>query len=312
MIQVQNSNPTAAHEPRPDGDAGAPFFGREEHFATTGSTNDVVAGWLASGAPEVLLATADEQTKGRGREGRTWQAPPGSGLLLSLGFRPTWLAPDRVWQLAAVTALAMADAAEEVAGLADGAVRLKWPNDLVVEFTRDRPAGDDEEAPDARAAEVRGSGSAAQPRELRLRKLAGVLGETSGLGTDDPRAIVGIGINVDWRRQDFPPDLADGMTSLRDASGGRPVDRVHLLDAFLGRIEVRIEGLRQGHFALSDWQERQITTGRDVDLVGHGDERRTLRAVGVDSRSGGLIVEDGAGDRIVHAGEIVHVRLAGM
>jgi BirA family biotin operon repressor/biotin-[acetyl-CoA-carboxylase] ligase len=265
------------------------FFARQEHFATTTSTNDVVAGWLAEGTPEVVLATADEQTAGRGRDGRTWQAKPGDALLLRMGFRPTWLDPDRVWRLAAIIALAMADAAEEVAGLADGAIRLKWPNDLIVEFEQ------------------------ADSDRRRLAKLAGVLGETSGLGTDDPRAIVGIGINADWRREDFPADLAATMTSLRDASGGRPIDRVQLLDGFLGRIEMRVDGLRKGHFALSDWQERQVTTGRDVDLLLPDGGRRRVRAVGVDGNSGGLVIEDedeGGADRIVHSGEVVHVRLS--
>ena len=62
--------------------------------------------------------------------GRPRRAPR---LLLSLGFRPTWLAPGHAWRLAAVVSLAMADAAEDVAGLRDRAVRLKWPNDLVIE-----------------------------------------------------------------------------------------------------------------------------------------------------------------------------------
>jgi BirA family biotin operon repressor/biotin-[acetyl-CoA-carboxylase] ligase len=128
------------------------FLARQERFAVVESTNDVVRGWLAAGAPEVCLAVADEQSAGRGRLDRTWIAPPGAALLLSLGFRPSWLAPEQVWRLAATISLAMADAAEEVAGLPDRAIRLKWPNDLV--------------------AEVDG----------RALKLAGVLGETDGLG----------------------------------------------------------------------------------------------------------------------------------
>ena len=303
---------TAGTRNPPDALADSPFFSRQEHFERTRSTNDVVSGWLAAGEPEVCLATADEQTGGRGREGRTWTAPPGSSLLLSLGFRPRWLAADRTWQIAAVIALAMADAAEEVAGLADGAVRLKWPNDLVVEFTREGPAGEEEDDDSLRAAEVSGDGSADQATATRVRKLAGVLGETTGLGTDDPCVVIGIGINADWRRDAFPPDLAAAMTSLRDASGGRPIDRVQLLDGFLGRLEMRVDGLRKGHFAISDWQDRQITTGRSVDLVHAGGDRTTVRAVGVDSHSGGLVVEDGGRDRVVHSGEILHVRLAGV
>src|SRR3990170_8846456 len=65
------------------------FLSRLERFDVVTSTNDVVAGWLAEGTPEVALAIADRQTAGRGREQRTWIAPPGAALLLSLGFRPS-------------------------------------------------------------------------------------------------------------------------------------------------------------------------------------------------------------------------------
>jgi len=262
-----------------------PFLARQERFASVASTNDVVRGWLAAGTDEVCLAVADEQTAGRGRNGRRWVAPAGSALLLSLGFRPDWLAPDRVWRLVATASLAMADAAEEVAGLADRAVRLKWPNDLVVEG-------------------MDGSG---------VRKLAGLLGETDGLGTDDPRAIVGLGINADWPAVDFPPDLVGSMTSLREASGGRPIDLAALLDAFLGRLEVRVEALRGGRFDVADWTDRQLTTGREVRVAGHDGRTETLRAVGVDVASGALMVDDPAspsGERPILVGEIVHVRLA--
>ena len=273
----------------------AAFLSRQERFDSVTSTNDVVRGWLADGVAEVCLAVADEQTAGRGRDGRRWVAPRGAALLMSLGFRPDWLAPDRVWRLAATTSLAMADAAEEVAGLADRAIRLKWPNDLVIEL----------DAADTGAA---GTGAAVAD----IRKVAGVLGETQGLGTADPQVVVGLGINADWRAADFPPELADSMTSLREASHGRPVDLALLLDAFLGRLEVRIEALRGGRFDVADWVDRQLTTGRTVRLERPG-STETARALAVDSHSGALILDDPdapGGERHVLAGEIVHVRLA--
>jgi BirA family biotin operon repressor/biotin-[acetyl-CoA-carboxylase] ligase len=263
----------------------APFLARQERFAAIGSTNDVVRDWLADGQPEVCLAVADEQTAGRGRAGRTWTAPAGRALLLSLGFRPAWLAADRVWRLAATVSLAMADAAEEVAGLADRAIRLKWPNDLVVE-------------------------DAATPGTVR--KLGGVLGETDGLGTADPTAVVGIGLNAGWPAAEFPSALAATMTSLHEASGGRPIDLALLLDAFLARVEVRVEALRGGRFDVADWTDRQLTTNRIVRLVGADGGSVVVRARRSDPLSGALIVEDPDapdGERAVVSGEIEHLRL---
>lgn len=266
----------------------APFIARQERFALVGSTNDVVRDWLKAGEREVCLAVADEQSAGRGRENRTWSAPAGRALLLSLGFRPTWLAPDRVWRLAGTVALAMADAAEEVAGLKDGTIRLKWPNDLVIEDEGRQ------ESPEA------------------VRKLAGVLGETDGLGTADPRAVVGIGINADWPAAEFPAALATSMTSLREASGGRPIDLALLLDAFTARLEVRIAALRGGRFDVADYVARQLTNGRLVRLEGHDGRSEVVRALRVDPVAGALVVEDPeapGGERQVVSGEIRHLRL---
>jgi BirA family biotin operon repressor/biotin-[acetyl-CoA-carboxylase] ligase len=271
-----------------------PFLARQERFAQVDSTQDVIRAWLAAGTPEVCLAVADEQAAGRGRSGRTWVAPPGRALLLSLGFRPTWLGPEQAWRLAATVSLAMADAAEDAAGLRDRAIRLKWPNDLVIEDDAPGEAGT-------------GFGGGA------VRKLGGVLGETDGLGTAAPQVVVGIGINADWAAGDFPAGLAATMTSLREASGGRPIHLALLLDGFVSRLEARVEALRAGRFDVGDWSVRQLTTGRIVRLEGHGPETEERLALGVDPATGALIVADDAvpgGERAVHAGEVTRIRLA--
>jgi BirA family biotin operon repressor/biotin-[acetyl-CoA-carboxylase] ligase len=253
---------------------------RLEWVGRVGSTNDVVRDWLQAGTPEVCVAVADEQTAGRGRNGRTWTAPAGAALLCSLGFRPSWLAPDRAWQLAAIVALAMAEAGERVAGLNTGTIRLKWPNDLVVED---------------------GSGVA---------KVAGVLGETDGLGTPDPRAVIGIGINAAWERADFPPELAAEMTSLAAASARTDIDRRALLDAFLAVIEPRVRDLQAGRFDAAGWADRQLTNGRPVRLELPDGSVEALLATGVDGASGALLVADGEGrERPVLVGEIRHLRV---
>jgi BirA family biotin operon repressor/biotin-[acetyl-CoA-carboxylase] ligase len=259
-----------------------PFIGRRQQFPLVGSTNDVVRQWLAAGEPEVCLAVADEQSAGRGREGRSWTAPAGRALLLSLGFRPTWLEPSRVWQIAGCVALAMVEAAEQTAGLPDRTVRLKWPNDLVTET------------------------------DGEVRKLAGLLGETDGLGTGHSLAIVGIGLNVDWQRADFPPDLAPTMTSLREAAGDQPVDRGALLDAFLARLDVRLRALRLGSFDAVGWLGRQLTNGRLVRLEDASGASAVVRALRADPMTGALIVEDPANPeqtREVFSGDVHHLRV---
>ena len=271
------------------------FVARQERFPLVGSTNDVVRGWLADGTPEVCLAVADEQSEGRGRDGRRWQAPPGAALLLSLGFRPTWLPADRVWRLPATVSLAMADAAEEVAGLPDGSIRLKWPNDLVIET-------------------IGGVVPVAPEVPDEIRKVAGVLGESEGLGGPDPSVVIGLGLNTAWTADRFPADLASSMTSLTVASRGRPVDHVALLDAFLGRLEARIEALRGGRFDLGDWTARQLTTGRPIVVSQPDGTSVETRALGVDAASGALVIQDATapdGERTVLVGEIHHVRVAG-
>jgi BirA family biotin operon repressor/biotin-[acetyl-CoA-carboxylase] ligase len=262
----------------------APVVRRSERLGLVGSTNDVVRGWLAAGEPEICVARADRQTAGRGRSGRTWTAPAGRGLLVSIGFRPTWLAPEHVWQLAATVSMAMADAARDEAGLPDRAIRLKWPNDLVL-------AADD--------------GS--------VRKLGGVLGETDGLGTPDPRAIVGVGLNADWAEADFPPELAATMTSLRAATGDRPIDTGRLFDGFVARLDGGIGALHGGRFDADGWVDRQVTTDREVELLLPDGSTELLRATGVDPGTGALRIaapNEPASERSIVVGEIVHVRLA--
>ena len=271
----------------------AAWLSRFERFDVVGSTNDVVSGWLRDGTAEVCAAVADVQSKGRGRNGRSWAAPPGAGVLISVGFRPTWLEVGYAWRLGAIASLVMAEAAEIAAALRAGTLSLKWPNDHV--------------------AIDRGSGS--------VRKLAGMLGETEALGTGDARAVIGMGINVDWTRDRFPAELADSMTSLTDLAG-RTVDREVVLYVFLERLEHAIKALRKGTFPAADWSGRQLTNGTIVMLQQPDGTSETVVAEDVDIETGALLVREPgepggpsavAGEqRSVIVGEIHHLRLGGV
>jgi BirA family biotin operon repressor/biotin-[acetyl-CoA-carboxylase] ligase len=94
------------------------------HLRRTDSTNQRARALAAEGAPSGALVTAGEQSAGRGRQGRTWTAPPGQALLMSLVVRP----PPRLLPLMA--AVAVADVA---AALSSEPVSIKWPNDVLLD-----------------------------------------------------------------------------------------------------------------------------------------------------------------------------------
>jgi BirA family biotin operon repressor/biotin-[acetyl-CoA-carboxylase] ligase len=256
------------------------FPNRLEHFRAVDSTQRVVREWLAAGEPEVCVAVAGYQTAGRGRHDREWVSPPGGALLLSIGFRPNNLLAVHGWRLPAIVALAMRDAAEAAAGLADGTIWLKWPNDLV-----------------------------ADGQDGGIRKVAGVLGESVASGDRVESAVVGIGVNTDWKMTDFPWAIAPTMTSLRELANKRPIDNDALLEAFLDRLEPRYEALKAGQFDAGGWSAAQRTTGRRV-VVDTGSDALTGTGAGVDPESGALLVQPENGAQVaVDSGEVVRCRV---
>src|SRR5581483_6175133 len=166
-------------------------------FATIDSTNRYLLDEARAGAPEGLVAVADHQDAGRGRMNRTWTAPPGSSLLVSVLLGPA-IATERLMLVTMAAGVALAEAVEHTCGFPVG---LKWPNDLVV---------DD-------------------------RKLAGLLSEVDlpvG-GERVPAVVVGAGCNVNW--EGFPPEL-EGSATACNLEAGHPVDRDLLLEAYLDRL----------------------------------------------------------------------------
>jgi BirA family biotin operon repressor/biotin-[acetyl-CoA-carboxylase] ligase len=255
------------------------FPARFQKFRAVDSTQRVVREWMEEGADDVSVAVAEYQSEGRGRQNREWMAPPGSGLLLSVGFRPERLGANHAWRLAAIVSLAMRDAAEEQAGLKDGTLWLKWPNDIV-----------------------------AEANDRSLRKVAGVLGETVAAERGVQTAVVGIGVNTNWDSVDFPWALSPTMTSLRELSGKRPIDNEALLEAFLARLEPRYEALKSGRFDAGGWSTAQRTTGRQV-MVDLPDDTLAGIATGVDPETGALLVESDGRNVSVDSGEVVRCRV---
>lgn len=167
--------------------AASPAAGfRIRRFDAVASTNDIARQMLRQGAPHGSVAHALSQTGGRGRDGRSWESPPGN-LYASLALRPPGR-PGDVALLGFVTALAVAEAVDGFAKTV-GPAALKWPNDVLLDG----------------------------------RKVAGILLESDGATADGVDGlVVGVGINVD----SVPAVARLPATSLRQAGSTATVDQV--------------------------------------------------------------------------------------
>jgi BirA family biotin operon repressor/biotin-[acetyl-CoA-carboxylase] ligase len=139
-------------------------------YQQIGSTNVEARRLAAAGAPEGLIVIAEEQTAGRGREGRRWLTPAGSAIAFSLVLRPALSAA----QLARLTMLAGIAACEAIEQITNLQPALKWPNDVLI------------------------SG----------QKVAGILVESALQGDRLEYAVLGLGMNVSFspapQEVDFP------------------------------------------------------------------------------------------------------------
>ncbi len=245
----------------------------------TGSTNRDVAVLAACGAPDGLVLVADHQTAGRGRLDRSWVAPPGAALLMSVLVRPT-LDPAYVPLLTVAMALAVRESAGQ--GVA---AQLKWPNDVVVDG--DPP-----------------------------RKLAGILAESRLDGDGSMAVVVGVGINVNWPTP-RPPELEDlaATATALNLERGTTVDRQDLLVAVLLAFEDWCRGLEApdpiGRSRLIDAaRQASATLGRRVraDL---GSRWVEGEAADLDERGDLIVVDDQGARHVISAGDVIHLRPAG-
>ena len=238
-------------------------------FPSIGSTNDVAHELAATGAAEGLLVLADEQTAGRGRLDRSWWAPPGASVLMSLLLRPA-LPAHRAGQLPMCLGLAAVEGIEAVTGLRPA---LKWPNDIVWDGC----------------------------------KLGGMLSELRADGERLEYAVLGLGLNVNVTFDESATDgLAATAVSLLMAVG-RPVDRVALVIALLERCEAWYERLLSGESLHEAWAARLDTLGRQV-VVTLPAGALTGVAVGVTPEGALIVRRPGGADETIWAGDVTTLR----
>jgi BirA family biotin operon repressor/biotin-[acetyl-CoA-carboxylase] ligase len=180
-------------------------------LAETGSTNDDAKAGARAGEPHGAVWLAETQSRGRGRQGRTWLSPPGENLLFSVLFRIS-CAPARVPPLSLVCGLAVRDAVARAIG-DDARVLVKWPNDVVVRSDESTTG---------------------------FRKVAGILVESALAGSRVEHLVVGIGVNV--HTKDFPEDLRTIATSVALEGSKRP-DRAEILADIFSSLDRDLENV---------------------------------------------------------------------
>ena len=243
-----------------------------QRFEEIGSTNTYLVEQARAGAPAGLVATATFQTAGRGRQGRSWEAPAGSALMVSVLLRPT-MAAEEAHVAASAVALAGRAAVAKLSGLE---ATVKWPNDLVVDGA----------------------------------KLAGILGEVApdapGGLPGSIAVVVGIGINL---TTEGPPE-ANG-TSVNAQVGAAP-SRDELLEALLLELGPRAAQLGdpQGRAVLMTELEAVMSTlGTRVRVERHDGVLEGM-ATGLSPEAHLLVADDAGQVHEVTVGDVVHLRPA--
>lgn len=199
-------------------------------YEETDTTNNRARELALEGAPEGTLVVAEKQTAGRGRRGKVWESPLGTGIWMSLVLRPQ-IMPAEASVLTLLCGLATAEAIKAETGLSAG---IKWPNDILING----------------------------------KKAVGILTEMDCEMSEVHFVILGIGINVNTAS--FPPEIADIATSLylecgKTVSRRRLVHKV--LERLEEHYETF---LRTGSFTamLEDYRKHCITLGKEVHVLG--------------------------------------------
>lgn len=233
---------------------------------TVDSTNSALKRMAAEGTPHGSVLIANEQTAGRGRMGRSFYSPPGTGIYLSLLLRPR-MGAQRATLVTASAAVAVAEAIEQLAG---EPVQIKWVNDVL----------------------------------FHGRKVCGILTEAAmdfESGMVD-HVVLGIGVNTAAPAEGFPEEL---QAVAGAAFGAAPVPELRcrlaaeILDRFMNYYACL--GSRACYQA---YKSRSVVLGKDVQLISPGREAVPARVLDIDTDFA-LVVRTGQGQvQRVNAGEI--------
>ncbi len=232
---------------------------------TVASTNTIAKDLAVKGEKEGTVVIGNHQTAGKGRLGRTWVSPYGTGIWMSVILRPD-IVPTQAPFITILAALAVARSIEQVSGVKSG---IKWPNDIV----------------------------------LDKRKVCGILTEMSAEIERVNHIVVGIGINVNIDTNEFPEELKNSATSIKIATG-KEIDRKQLVQRILENFEsIYIHAQTGRESLLEQYRNYSLTIGHQVKVLWQNSETEG-KAIEI-TEDGELLVETNDGKVIkVFSGEV--------
>lgn len=233
-------------------------------FKTIGSTNNYLKEH-ADELPEGTLVVSEEQKTGRGRLGREWTSPSGKGIWMSLLLKPE-ISPQQAPQITQIAAAALIETVKDLHGLD---VKVKWPNDIVING----------------------------------KKTCGILTEMVAEIDRISHIVLGIGVNANI--DSFGGELSEKATSLK-LEKGEAIDRKEFVTYFLARLEALLDSyFEDGDFerALDICRTHSAVIGKKIRIIEKNNSVEVL-AAGI-NQDGELVVqyEDGS-VRTVLSGEV--------
>jgi BirA family biotin operon repressor/biotin-[acetyl-CoA-carboxylase] ligase len=242
------------------------ILGQKIHsYQSIGSTNSTAWDLAEQDAPEGSVVVADRQTAGRGRLGRSWHSPPRVGLWFSLVLRPE-VEPSQAPGLSLLTALALAQTIQSHCRME---AKIKWPNDC----------------------------------QIAGKKVAGILTELSSELDRVNFVIVGVGLNVNQTKSDFPSGLKTKATSLAIETKEKWL-RAEILALFLKEFEYFYLQFKESGIGpfIKEIERRMALLGQKVKLA-VGKEIVTGKVAGL-AEDGALVLETKAGSYRAISGEV--------
>lgn len=223
-------------------------------YPETTSTNEIALKLALAGAPAYTTVVAEGQTAGRGRLGKEWVSPAGTGLYMSIILRPE-LELEDLPKITLAAGLAVCLALEKITDLA---FQIKWPNDIL----------------------------------LSGKKLGGILAETADIRGKRASVVLGIGLNINSPLTAFPTDLQDRATSLLIHTGNE-YRRSDLMSAIVNELQLVVARFERDGFdnILQEWRQKDATIGLELDWVANNGEVIRGFSLGPDE-NGQLLIRD--------------------